>query len=140
MLMYVIDASDKIFGRAASQIAKRLIKGEEVHIINAERFVLVGNPSQIVERYLHRRGLKNKADPEKSPKWSKMPHLLVKRMVRGMLPHRTSRGRDALKRLRVYTGNPQGMEENLKLDKAAFDGVSKHITINDLCKRMGYTG
>ncbi len=138
--MQVIDATNMIFGRTASQIAKRLISGEEVHIINAEKFVLVGNPIQIVERYKVKRTLKNKADPEKSPKWPKVPHMLVKRMVRGMLPRETSRGKAALGRLMVYTGNPKNMEQNLKIEKASFDGLSKHITVSELCRRIGYTG
>jgi large subunit ribosomal protein L13 len=138
--MQVLDATNMVFGRTASQIAKRLISGEEVHVINAEKFVIVGNPNQIVEKYAHYRTLKNKADPEKSPKWSKVPHMLVKRMVRGMLPRESSRGKAALGRLMVYTGNPKNMEQNLKLEKASFDGLSKHITVHELCKRLGYTG
>ena len=138
--MQIIDATNTRFGRAASQIAKKLIQGEEIHIINAENFVLVGDPKVIVERYITKRGLKNKANPEKSPKWSKVPHMLVKRMVRGMLPIKAARGRAALARLRVFTGNPNNASANLKLEKAEFDGVSKHITINDLCRMMGYSG
>jgi large subunit ribosomal protein L13 len=138
--MQVIDAKDTIFGRAASQIAKKLINGEEIQIINAEKFVIVGNPEQIVQRYLTKRGLKHKGNPELSPKWPKVPHMLVKKMVSGMLPRKSSRGKDALERLMVYTGNPKNIDENLKLEKVSFDGLSKHITLHDLCKRIGYTG
>ncbi len=138
--MQVLDATNMIFGRAASQIAKRLILGEEVRIINAEKFVLVGNPEQIVERYLIKRRLRHKGNPEKSPTWSKVPHLLVKRMVRGMLPIKTASGRAAIKRLKVFTGNPENLNQNLKLEKASYDGLSKHITVHDLCKKMGYSG
>ena len=140
MFMQVVDGTNMIFGRAASQIAKRLIQGEEVHIVNAEKFVLVGNPDQIVGRYLTKRGLKHKGNPELSPKWPKVPHMLVKRMVRGMLPRRTSRGKEALRRLKVFTGNPENKEANLKLEKASFDGLSKHITVNELCRKLGYSG
>ena len=138
--MEIIDANNLVFGRAASQIAKKLISGTDVQIINAEHFVLLGNSDQIVERYLTKRRLKNKADPEKSPKWPNVPHLFVKRMIKGMLPKKTSRGRDAEKRLMVFTGNPKSLKSNLKLEKAGFDGVSKHITIAELCKRIGYSG
>ncbi len=140
MIFMIVDATNLRFGRAASQIAKRLIGGEEIHIINAEKFVLVGNPDKVVERYLVKRGLKHKGTPEHSPKWSKVPHILVKRMVRGMLPISSSRGRAALKRLRVYTGNPDNKSGDLKLEKADFDGVSKHITIHELCRNLGYSG
>jgi large subunit ribosomal protein L13 len=138
--MQVVDATNMIFGRAASQIAKRLINGEEIHIINAEKFVIVGNPVEIVGRYKVKRTLKNKADPEKSPKWPKVPHMLVKRMIRGMLPRENSRGKAALERLMVYTGNPKNMDTSLKIENASFDGLAKHVTIHELCRKIGYTG
>ncbi len=140
MVMLVVDGTNMIFGRMASQVAKRLLAGEEVHIVNAEKLVILGNHKQISERYLVKRGLKHKGNPERSPKWPRVPHMLVKRMIRGMLPKKNSRGRDALKRLRVYTGNPKKLEQNLKVEKAAFDGISKHTTIQGLCRSMGYVG
>ena len=138
--MHIVDGTNMIFGRLASQIAKRLMKGEEVHLVNAERMVIVGRPEQIAQRYLTKRGLRNKGTPERSPVWAKIPHLLVKRMVRGMLPRETARGKAALKKLMVFTGNPKKLEANLKLEKASFDGISKHITIHQICRRIGYMG
>ncbi|MEW6035646.1 MAG: 50S ribosomal protein L13 [Candidatus Micrarchaeota archaeon] len=138
--MQVVDGTNMVFGRLASQVAKRLMQGEEVHLINAEKLVIVGNPKQVSARYLTKRGIKHKGTPERSPVWPRIPHMLVKRMIRGMLPRESSRGRDALKRLRVYTGNPKKLEGSLKLEKAGFDGVSKHITIHELCKSIGFPG
>jgi len=140
MLMLVIDGTNMIFGRMASQIAKKLINGEEVHIINAEKLVIVGNPTQIFDRYRIKRTLQHKGTPENSPKWPKLPHLLVKRMIRGMLPKRTSRKKDALTKLRVYSGNPKNLEQNTTLEGVSFDGISKHINIYDLCIKIGYSG
>jgi large subunit ribosomal protein L13 len=138
--MNVIDGTNLIFGRMASQIAKRLMKGEEVHLINAEKLVIMGNPEQIAQRYLTKRGIRHKGTPERSPVWPRIPHMLVKRMMRGMLPRESSRGKAALGRLRVYTGNPKKLEQNFKVEKADFDGVSKHLTINELCRSIGYEG
>ncbi len=138
--MLVIDGTNMVFGRLASQLAKKLMLGEEVHLINAEKLVIRGNPSQIADRYLVKRGLRHKGTPERSPTWSRIPHILVKRMIRGMLPRKTARGNDALHRLRVYSGNPKRLQENLKPEGATFDGRSKHITIQGLCRKIGYTG
>lgn len=140
MLMAVVDGSSMVFGRLASQIAKKLLLGEEVYLINAEKLVLVGNPKQIRERYLTKRGIRHKGRPEKSPVWPKVPHMLVKRMVRGMLPRETVRGRIALKRLMVYSGNPRNLTGDTAFEKAAYDGISKHITIQELCRSLGYQG
>lgn len=139
ILMIIIDGADLIFGRVATQIAKKLLLGEEVHVVNSEKMVLSGNPDVIIQRYLTKRSLKNKATPEFSPRWSKVPHLLVKRMIRGMLPWKTSRGRGAYKRLRVYSGNPKELKAS-KIEGAKFNGISKHITVLQLCRRLGYSG
>ncbi|MBI5223688.1 50S ribosomal protein L13 [Candidatus Micrarchaeota archaeon] len=132
----VIDGSNVVFGRLATQIAKKLMSGHEVHLINAEHLVIKGNPTQIFERYLVKRGLKNKGTPERSPVWSKVPHLLVKRMISGMLPHENSRGRSALKLLIVYTGNPKSLQKG-SMEVPSFDGKSRSMTIKDLCKKLG---
>ncbi|MFH1520195.1 MAG: 50S ribosomal protein L13 [Candidatus Micrarchaeota archaeon] len=138
--MNVVDGENMIFGRLASQIAKKLIRGEEVHLINAEKLIIIGNPKEITQRYLTKRGLKHKGTPERSPVWPKIPHLLVKRMVRGMLPMKSSRGKVALGRLRVYNGNPKKLEKNTQLENATFDGMSKHVTVYEICKSIGYSG
>lgn len=140
MIMQIIDGTDMVFGRLASQIAKKLLLGEEVYLINAEKIVIKGDPKQIRERYLEKRGLKNKGTPERSPVWPKVPHMLVKRMIRGMLPRKTKRGLAALRRLMVYTGNPKNLKTSLEIEGADFDGVSRHITIHELCRNIGYTG
>lgn len=140
IFMQVVDGNNMIFGRLASQVAKKLLRGEEIHLINAERIVIIGKPEQIAQRYLTKRGIRHKGRPEKSPMWPKVPHMLVKRMVRGMLPRTSLRGIAALKRLRVYTGNPKKLEAGVKIENASFDGFSKHITIHELCKNIGYQG
>ena len=140
MLMAVVDGTNMVFGRLASQVAKRLMSGEEVHLINAEKLVIVGKPSDITGKYATRKSIKHKGKPEKSPSWPRLPHLLVKRMIRGMLPRESSRGRAALHRLRVYKGNPKNMSVDTKVEKAEFDGISKHVTIHELCRSMGYPG
>jgi large subunit ribosomal protein L13 len=140
MFMHVVDGNNMIFGRLASQVAKKLMKGEEVQLINAEKIVIMGNPKDVSQRYLTKRGIRHKGTPERSPVWPRIPHMLVKRMIRGMLPGKSSRGKTALSKLRVYTGNPKSLESNLKIENAGFDGVSKHITIHELCRSIGYPG
>ncbi len=41
--MTVINADGMILGRLASILAKRLLAGEEIHIINAEKIVISGD-------------------------------------------------------------------------------------------------
>src|SRR3989338_6244877 len=120
--MVVIDGTGLILGRAASQMAKKLLQGEEVHLINAEKLVLTGNPQSIIENYRVRRRLQNKGTPEHSPVWPKVPSLLVRRIIRGMLPWKSPRGKQAFKRLRVYISNPKGFDKAESFEDAKFDG------------------
>ncbi len=133
----IVDGTNLILGRAASQIAKKLLQGEQVHLVNAESMIIHGNPKQIIEKYTQRRRIQHKGTPEKSPSWPKLPNLLVRRIIRGMLPWKRSRGKDAYKKLIVYIGNPKKLDAK-KLDNAEFKSASKHIKILDLCRNLGY--
>jgi len=135
--MVVIDGTDVVFGRMASKAAKKALSGEEVHVINAEKIILNGDPLVITERYFERRRAKNKADPERSPKWPRVPHMLVKRMMRGMLPWGSKRGKEAYRRIFVYTGNPKELKSD-EFRAKKHDGISPHITVKKLCSKMGY--
>jgi large subunit ribosomal protein L13 len=135
--MITIDGTDCIFGRLATRIAKKALAGEEMHLINAEKIVILGNKSAILEKYATRRHLVHKGNPELSPKWPNVPHMLVKRMIRGMLPWKTSRGKAAYRRIIVYTGNPKHLTAaGFECDR--YDGISKHMTIIEVCKKIGY--
>ncbi len=134
--MVVIDGNGMVFGRLATHVAKRLLNGDEVALINAEGIVLSGRPTAIIEKFKARRGARNKATPEHSPNWPRLPHFLVKRMLRGMLPRNSARGKNALKRLMVFTGNPKKFGDTLKVEGIEFGGNKPHITIGELCKRI----
>ena len=138
--MVVVDGSGMIFGRFASQIAKSLLNGEEVQIINADQMVISGHPKVILARFQVRRQLQNKGTPEHSPRWSKVPHLLVKRMIRGMLPNKKAKGREAHRKLLVYTGNPKNLTPEDRFKKATVAKGIKKMKIVDLCRLIGYNG
>ncbi|MEM4699479.1 MAG: 50S ribosomal protein L13 [Candidatus Nezhaarchaeales archaeon] len=114
--LVVVDASDLILGRLASHVAKMLLNGNRVVVVNAEKAVISGSKQNIVEEYkeyvLSKRRLKN---PTKGPKKVRRPDLLVKRAIRGMLPYKKARGREAYKRLRVYVGVPEEFAEHPKI-------------------------
>lgn len=136
--MIVINAANHILGRLAAVVAKKLLSGEEIVIVNAEKIVIVGSRTDIFAKYTSRR---NKGSARKGPFYPRTPHLLVKRAVRGMLPYRSPRGRAAYKKLRVYVSLPDAYKrgehqviENALLKKK---GV-KFVTINELSKFLGW--
>ncbi len=138
--MVVIDGKGMIFGRLASRVAKAVLTGEEVQLINAEQMLLSGNPKAITAKFRARRAAQHKGTPEHSPKWPKVPHMLVKRMIRGMLPWKSTRGRDAYKRLLVYTGNPKNLSPGAGAKVPELKVGIRRMTIGDLCKMIGYSG
>jgi large subunit ribosomal protein L13 len=137
--MVVIDAENARLGRLAAHVAKQLLKGEEVHVVNAEKAIITGNPKDILAKYLERRSYQYKGNPEKSPKWPKTPHLFVRRLIRGMLPRKKARGRNAYSKLRVYSGRPEGLEgEARAIEAAVFGEPDKYIRVSRLCKLLGH--
>ena len=101
--MTVIDADGLILGRLASIVAQRLISGEEIDVINAERALISGSPETTLSKY---QTLRKKGSKEKGPYFPKRSDMILRRTVRGMLPYKKSVGRAALGRLRVYVGTP----------------------------------
>ena len=80
----VIDAENLVLGRMGTSVAKMLMQGRKVAIVNAEKAIITGNRSVIVARYNTRRNLQEKENPEHSPHWPRRPDLLVKRIIRGL--------------------------------------------------------
>ncbi len=134
--MKVIDASGKVCGRLASTVAKMLINGESVSIVNAEKAIISGSPDSIAEQYKIRL---QRGDKYKGPFLSRLPDRMITRMIRGMLPYKQPSGMAALRRLSVYVGVPREME-NKSADfdtKKGSDLESEYITLQDLSERLG---
>lgn len=137
--MVVIDAENARIGRLSTHVAKALLKGEEVHVVNAEKAVISGNPKDVLAKYQERRSYQYKGNPDKSPKWPKAPHLFVRRLIRGMLPRKKARGRAAYKKLRVYAGKPEAVKGDAKrIEGADMGELCKYMRISELCKLLGH--
>ena len=112
---HVIDATDVVLGRLASQtaillrgkhkttFAPHVDGGDFVIIINAEKVALTG--AKLVQKKAYRHsgfpgGLKSTSYTELL---AKSPAKAVEKAVRGMLPH-TTLGREQLTHLKVYAG------------------------------------
>ena len=142
--MIIIDGKDMILGKVASYTAKQLLKKENIVLLNAGKLIITGNKKDIVDKYLKRRSVKPKQNPSHRPRWPRVPNLLVRRVVRGMLPYKSQRGRDAYKRLKVYTDAPEELKAKVKENRAfeilKAQNIRKHITVKQLCEYLGYSG
>jgi len=134
--MKIYNGDNSVLGRLASRVAQDLLEGEEVKIINAEKVVITGNKEDIQAKYAHRfQNLTNAANPRKGPRRSRRPDLFVKRVIRGMVPRKTKRGRDALSRLKVYIQDPEQLEN--KAEKYAECKSAKKMSVLELCNWLG---
>jgi len=134
--MKIIDASECIMGRLASSVAKSLLNGEEVHIINAENAVISGSKDMVFGEYISKRDLNH---PRKGPYYPRMPHMMLKRAVRGMIPYQKPKGREAFKRLKVDVGIPLSLqkEKTETIEKAKMNNTTKYIRLGDVSKNLG---
>lgn len=100
----VIDADNALLGRLASYAAKQALLGKNVIIINCSKAVISGNPEFIGAHYRAKRA--RGGSSLKGPNFPRSPERILKRTIRGMLPHRQARGLAALKRVKCYNEVP----------------------------------
>jgi len=133
----IVDAKGLILGRLASNVAKLLLQGETVIILNAEKAAISGKKQQIVQEA---KAFLEVGHPRKGPLHPRRPDKIVSRTVRGMLPRRKPKGVAAYKRLRVYLGAPLEFEDKKiqTIPEASADKLkSPYITVGDLAKEIG---
>ena len=134
----IVNAEGLILGRMASKVAKKLLNGEEVIIVNAEKIVLSGKrKSRIAEA----KEFLEVGAPERGPFHYRRPDRMVRKTVGGMLPIRQPKGKIALARLKVFMGIPeelkkQKMETFTEAQAAKLKGPS--LTLGQLAKEVGW--
>ena len=145
---YVYDAEGAILGRLASAVADLLQKAardgreDKVVIVNAEKAIISGRPRAVLDTY-HKKYELNHA--RKGPFFPRMPDMILKRAVRGMLPYqKKSSGRRALRNLRVEIGCPSHLSGDLPEghqhgDDSKFrrDLPDRYIRLGDVSADLG---
>jgi large subunit ribosomal protein L13 len=103
MAKIIYDGTDCVFGRLASSVAKDLLKGNSVDVINCEKIIVSGDKKLFAQKVLTK-GEMGRGGSLKGPKYPRVADKLVKRMIRGMLPRDRMKGQDAFRRLKCYEG------------------------------------
>ncbi|UCE15416.1 MAG: 50S ribosomal protein L13 [Candidatus Bathyarchaeota archaeon] len=134
----IIDATELILGRVASNVAKRLLQGETIIIVNAEKAAISGKRLSIVKEA---KAMLEVGHPRKGPLHQRRPDRIVRRTVRGMLPWRKPKGKLAYKRLRVFLGVPEEYKdkETQTIPEANAQKLRcPYIRVGELAKRIGW--
>ncbi|WP_121821607.1 50S ribosomal protein L13 [Halostella salina] len=130
----VVDAGDCILGRVASQVAEAALNGDRVAVINAEEAVITGGEEDIMSTFRKRRELGS----DSGPYYPKRPDEILKRSIRGMLPYKKQRGREAFENVRVYVGNPHDRDGEI-LEGTSLDRLSniRFVHLGDVSEQLG---
>ncbi len=139
-----VDASNQVLGRLASIVAKKLLEGYRVYIVNAEKAVLSGDPLMVIKSYLNLLKIKVHVNPYKwGPKRPRNPIAIVRDAIEGMLPRSRQKGREAARRLKVYIGVPEEFKNKplTRFPEADASRLArKMVTVEEVAKAMGWKG
>ena len=137
----VIDATDHIAGRLSSNVAKLLLQGNRVTVINSEKIMISGRNRSIIDEYKQFLKISSILHPKHGPFHPRRPDTIISRMVRGMLPRDKPSGKEALSRLRVYIGIPKDVKslERIQIEKAKIRKSSAlYTTVEQLSRSVGW--
>ena len=136
-----IDATNQIAGRLSSKIAKLVLSGKRVVVVNAEKALISGSRTSVINQWKERLELGSKVNPIYGPIHPRRPDNILRRMVRGMVPRKKPKGATAMKRLRVYVGVPTGVDASKATkfeDTGATRPIPVYVTMSDLSKSLGW--
>lgn len=138
----VVDATDHIAGRLSSNVAKLLLKGNRVSIVNCDKIMISGTRSNIITEYQEFLDINSINHWKHGPKHPRRPDTIMKRMIRGMLPREKSTGIAAHKRLRTFIGSPKEVKsfKKIKFENAMIKKESSnYTTMAELGRTIGWT-
>jgi len=131
----IIDAQGATLGRLCTAVAKSLLNGDEIAIVNSEKALISGRKQRIKENFKQKREL---GTYRKGPFIHRSPERIVRRTVRGMIPYQTSHGRAAYKRLKCYIGIPEEFQgKKTEVIEHAIRQHVDYITIEELSRYLG---
>jgi large subunit ribosomal protein L13 len=134
----VVDADGLILGRMASKIAKRLLQGERIVVVNVEKAVLSGKKTSKVreaKEFLEVGGV------GRGPYHYRRPDRIVRKTIRGMLPIKQPKGKQAYKRLSTFIGVPdeyKNQKTETVGDAEAKKLACSYFTVGEFAKEIGW--
>lgn len=125
----IIDGENAILGRLASYAAKQALLGHKVTIINTKKVIIIGRREDILSEFLQKR--QKLGHGLRGPKYPSNAERILKRTIRGMLPHKEGRGKEALGKIRCYSEIPANYMGKEAI-KAGKEKRTKNVKIEEL--------
>ena len=126
---FIVDATDKVLGRLATEVARRLRgkhkpiyapdadTGDFLVVVNADKIKMTGRKLDQKHYYHYSGYIGGMKDQTAAKKLAEKPEEVIRLAVRGMLP-KNSLGRRQLKKLKIYAGSnhPHEAQQPEQLD------------------------
>ncbi len=133
-----VNGEGLILGRLCSKVAKRILNGERIIIVNAEKIIISGKRKTKVAEAHDFLGV---GAPDRGPFHSRRPDRIVRKTVRGMVPWQQPKGKNAYKRLKVYLGVPDAFKDKT-LETVEQASAAKltgpHFTLEEFAIEIGW--
>ncbi|CAF1248679.1 unnamed protein product [Rotaria sordida] len=111
----IIDGRGHLIGRLAATVAKTILQGHNVVIVRCESLNISGSFYRNKLKYLEFLRKRCNINPSRGPFHFRAPSKIFTRIVRGMVPHKTERGKQALVRLRAFEGIPTPYDKKKRM-------------------------
>ena len=139
----VVDATNHIAGRLASNVAKLLLQGQRVTVVNCEKIMMSGKRETQIREYREFLEINSIINYKHGPVHYRRPDTLMAKMIRQMLPFdRKPSGKLAFARLRTYIGAPNDTKpiEKIQFEKALITrSASNYTPLAEICRVIGWT-
>ncbi|KAK2179364.1 hypothetical protein NP493_494g01017 [Ridgeia piscesae] len=111
----LIDARGHLLGRLSALVAKTILQGQRVVVVRCEEINISGNFYRNKLKYLSYLRKRMNTNPVRGPYHFRAPSKIFFKAVRGMIPHKLPRGKDALTRLKVFEGIPAPYDKQKRM-------------------------
>ncbi|KAI5814718.1 ribosomal protein L13 domain-containing protein [Pyronema omphalodes] len=102
----VIDGKGHLLGRLASTVAKQLLNGQKIVVVRCEALNISGEFFRAKLKYHAYLNKATRFNKTHGPFHFRAPSRIFYKAVRGMIAHKTTRGKAAMDRLKVFEGIP----------------------------------
>jgi large subunit ribosomal protein L13 len=137
-MVTIIDGKGLIHGRLAGIVAKRIMDGEDVVVVNSESIIITGEREMIFGEFKAKVD-RGDATNRKGPFYPRRADLMFKRCVRGMIPWKSTSGREAYRRLHVFVGVPKQFAD-VQMERPEYavrEITGKYTTLGAVAKFLG---
>jgi len=140
----VIDCRGHLMGRVAALAAKEMLSGQRIVFVRAEEMNISGSLQRNVLLHSHTIKKRMNTNHRRGPFHFSAPSRFLYFAIRGMIPYKTTRGKNAMNNIKIYEGVPPKYQ-NVK--KLVIPGAlatirlkpgRKFTRLGDLCGKFGW--